>query len=134
MTDHSPRKRTRETQAGFGAHGGAGGHGGSGAHGVALASGHFGCGKHGCGAGGRLCQSCLGKHGGMFGNPYGSIPHTPAMAGPGMGGPGAGGVPAYRYPYYTNRGPRDFLLDGCGPPPVTPYVPPRKLCLPSIGY
>ena len=36
------------------------------------------------------------------------------------------------YPYYTVRGPRDFLQDACGPPPLYPSNP-RVICLPSIG-
>lgn len=101
--------------------------------GVALTGGAIGCGRNGCGVGGRLCVGCRGRGGfgggvgligSLFGgpqNPYGNIPHTPAVnpyAGGQGGGPGAGGVPAYRYPYYTTRGPRDFL----NPNP------------PSIGY
>jgi hypothetical protein len=116
--------------------------------GVALTGGHFGCGINGCGTGGRLCGHCRarlghplghGGHGGFFNgpnNPYGSIPHTPALDPYGMYGGGMGGggpVPAYQYPYYTTRGPRDFLLDACGPAPVGPYNP-CKPCLPTIGW
>jgi len=57
-----------------------------------------GCGAGGCGLGGKLLGA--GQH------PYGgAIPHT-AQA-PGVG---TGMAPAYAYPYYTTRGPRDFLM------------------------
>ncbi len=82
----------------------------------------------------------LGRHGAghigaMMGNPYGNTPHTPAVnpyAGPGAG-QGGGGIGAYSYPYYTTRGPRDFLQNGCGPVPIVGGTP-RKTCLPSIGF
>lgn len=67
-----------------------------------------GCGAPGCGAGG--CAACLGgiaRH--ALGHPYGgAVPHTtpPPTGGPGAG---AGMAPTYAYPYYTTRGPRDFL-------------------------
>jgi hypothetical protein len=42
-------------------------------------------------------------------HPYGGqVPHTPAPSYGGMAG-GGGGTPSYAYPYYTTRGPRDFL-------------------------
>ena len=46
-----------------------------------------------------------------FGNPYGgAIPHTAQQ-------PGQSGIaPQYAYPYYTTRGPRDFLRDN--PPSI----------------
>ncbi len=57
-----------------------------------------GCGRGGCGIGGRLCGQCQ--------NPYGGTkPHTPDFQGP-HGNPS----PQYAYPYYTTRGPRDFLM------------------------
>ncbi|MCH2178250.1 MAG: hypothetical protein MK106_05540 [Mariniblastus sp.] len=43
-------------------------------------------------------------------------------------------TPAFAYPYYTTRGPRDFLTDGCGQAPIAPYNPRTPLCLPSIGW
>jgi len=75
--------------------------------------GHGGPGQGGLGQGG-LRHGGLG-HGGLFGrfkgkaeaeHPYGGMsPMTPPMAGP--HGPMA---PSYGYPYYTTRGPRDFLM------------------------
>ncbi|MEZ6096670.1 MAG: hypothetical protein R3C03_20985 [Pirellulaceae bacterium] len=81
----------------------------------------MGCGHFGCGEGGRLCMSCrlkgmLGRRGlirkaipgnGMAANhPYGGmVPHTEPI--PAMGP--ESGAPTYAYPYYTVRGPRDFL-------------------------
>ncbi len=66
-------------------------------------------------------------------HPYGKqVPHT-ADATVGYQAPGGGVAPTYAYPYYTTRGPRDFLVDGCGPPPIVPYRP-KTTCLPSIGF
>ncbi len=67
-----------------------------------------GCGAAGCGGPGG-CAACVGgiaRH--AIGQPYGrAVPHTtPPPAGPGAG---AGMAPTYAYPYYTTRGPRDFL-------------------------
>lgn len=83
-----------------------------------IGGGHqLGCGHFGCGTNGRLCLGCrlkgaMGLRGRRAGqHPYGGeIPHTDpnAYAGQGMG---AGPAPAYAYPYYTTRGPRDFLQD-----------------------
>lgn len=107
---------------------------------VAQAGGHFagghfaggglGCGHRGCGTRGQLCSSCGLKSrlaGGHFGGghlgghhtkPYaGAIPHTAAPS-TFNGGPGGGGVPQYVYPYYTTRGPRDFLMSK--PPSIGP--------------
>lgn len=86
-----------------------------GAMGGAMGSlGARGCGKFGCGQGGMLCSGCrgLGLGGlrgfGGGGHPYGGqVPHTPAPSYGGMGG--AAPTPSYSYPYYTTRGPRDFL-------------------------
>lgn len=80
----------------------------------AVLAGHRSCGVAGCGHGGRLCGGCdkLRSLAGIGrGNPYGGvIPHT-AQA------PGQSGLaPAYAYPYYTTRGPRDFLRDN--PPSI----------------
>ncbi len=79
----------------------------------------LGCGQGGCGIGGRLCGNCRVLQGGlgsMIGNPYGNTPHTPAVN-PYAGGAAAGGpAAAYSYPYYTTRGPRDFLM--CNPPSI----------------
>jgi hypothetical protein len=83
-----------------------------------------GCGAPGCGVGGQLCAGCLSR---MYGghlhkkaahllpaqHPYGgAIPHTELQ--PGMGGQ----APTYAYPYYTTRGPRDFLQNN---PPTIGY-------------
>ncbi len=82
--------------------------------------GSHGCGRFGCGRNGKLCLSCrarglrggagAGRLGGLSGPfsgplPYaGEIPHTAQPQ-----GAGAPGAPQYVYPYYTTRGPRDFL-------------------------
>lgn len=81
-----------------------------------------GCGASGCGAGGHFGGHLGGRFGGRLGShgklsklkgarnhPYGgAIPHT-AMGAGGIG-PGTGTAPSYAYPYYTTRGPRDFLM------------------------
>ena len=84
-----------------------------------------GCGKFGCGRDGKLCLGCkargglgLGKSGGggFGGRPYsGEIPHTQQPP-YGAGGGGPGMAPQYVYPYYTTRGPRDFLM--ANPPSI----------------
>ncbi len=97
----------------------------SGDYGV-MQVGYFdgGCGRFGCGMNGRLCLSCRlrGRHaGGLFGrmspsaqHPYGGhLPHTEPV--PGGFGPDAT-APTYQYPYYTVRGPRDFLM--ANPPTI----------------
>ena len=96
---------------GLGGHGGHRGHAGAIAGGI---GGNHGCGVAGCGQGGRLCALCskarsVGGFG--LGNPYGgAIPHTTQQ-------PGQSGLaPSYAYPYYTTRGPRDFLRDN--PPSI----------------
>lgn len=83
-------------------HGGYG-YGGYGYHGGA-------CGPHGCGHG------CMNPYGGNFGccGIYGS--GVPVMGPPAyQAGPPVGAV---TYPYYTIRGPRDFLMNN--PPPLGP--------------
>ena len=63
------------------------------------------CGKHGCGGG--CLQKLKDARFGRSIHPYGGeIPHTASATG---GGPG-GAAPTYAYPYYTTRGPRDFLM------------------------
>jgi hypothetical protein len=75
------------------------------------------CGES-CGAGG--CDNCNSHHG------HGLIGHHPRHA-PGQGhfgtnatyaGPSGPPTGAVAYPYYTNRGPRDFLADN--PPSIGP--------------
>jgi hypothetical protein len=97
-------------------------------------SGTRGCGRFGCGREGKLCIACKARAGlakfgrdanagcgnGTCGNcascrqkarPYaGEIPHTAQT--PGM----TGQIPQYIYPYYTTRGPRDFLM--ANPPTI----------------
>ena len=84
-----------------------------------------GCGLGSCGMGGRGCGQGCGLGGRLAGqaaartaqhDPYGGqIPHTnPALGPQGGGGP----APTYRYPYYTTRGPRDFLNGN--PPSIGP--------------
>jgi len=81
---------------------------GLGGHGIGLGHGVGGCGVPGCGVGNRFCSSCLEnltKLATSNQHPYGGqIPHT--AQGPGAG---TGIAPSYAYPYYTTRGPRDFL-------------------------
>ena len=63
------------------------------------------CGTHGCGGG--CLQKLKAARGARSIHPYGGeIPHTAAAAGGGQGG----AAPTYAYPYYTTRGPRDFLM------------------------
>ena len=89
-----------------------------------------GCGLASCGLGGQGCgKGCAlrnhlpgGGGGGLAGralrnDPYGGqIPHTNPALGP-QGGAG-GFTPTYQYPYYTTRGPRDFLNGN--PPSIGP--------------
>ena len=74
-----------------------------------------GCGHRGCGADGKLCGKCTKlAHAAGLGHPYGgAIPHTNPTAGQ---PPQSGIAPQYAYPYYTTRGPRDFLRDN--PPSI----------------
>jgi hypothetical protein len=143
--------------------GSGGGYGGSQAYcdpGVRLAGGQEGgwaspigsamggCGQFGCGTGGKLCLGCrlrgafgLGQGaglrghmgGGLQGNhPYGgSIPHTDYLGA--CVQPQNGMTPTYAYPYYTLRGPRDFLQDSCAPNPIMPSGS-KSSCVPSIGW
>ena len=89
--------------------------------GCGLLGGHGGCklglggrGLGGRGLGGRgLGGGLMGGLGGG-GSPYGGqIPHTAQQP-----GAGTGMAPSYAYPYYTTRGPRDFLQDN---PPTIGY-------------
>ncbi|QEG21376.1 hypothetical protein [Mariniblastus fucicola] len=65
-----------------------------------------GCSVPGCGVGGNYCGGCLSKLRGAHRHPYGgTIPHTAQAP-----GNGTGMAPSYAYPYYTTRGPRDFLM------------------------
>ena len=80
---------------------------------------HGGCGKRGCGAGGKHCADCAAKYARLADatgkiHPYGGVvPHTNPAAGQ---QPQSGIAPQYAYPYYTTRGPRDFLRDN--PPSI----------------
>jgi hypothetical protein len=74
-----------------------------------------GCGKRGCGLGGKGCSACskIAAAAGAV-HPYGgAIPHTNPAVGQ---QPQSGIAPQYAYPYYTTRGPRDFLVDN--PPSI----------------
>lgn len=68
---------------------------------------------------GAACQSCglLGGHGGLRCN---QAPYTPESMGPGgpdvYNGPAGPETGHVRYPYYTNRAPRDFLM--ANPPSI----------------
>ena len=80
-----------------------------------------GCGSASCGLGGPGCGGgcALRNHlpGALQNNPYGGqIPHSNPALGP-QGGAG-GLTPTYQYPYYTTRGPRDFLNGN--PPSIGP--------------
>ena len=81
------------------------------AHAALTPHGGIGCGRQGCGRGGILCDSCKAKLAalkGIRGGPgLGAIPHTQQQS---FGGPGGPTAPSYAYPYYTTRGPRDFLM------------------------
>ena len=76
-----------------------------------------GCGVPGCGHGGQFCSGCLNSAAAKLAakrNPYGpTLPHTNPAAGQ---QPQSGIAPQYAYPYYTTRGPRDFLRDN--PPSI----------------
>ena len=100
---HGARSLVGRGAGGFGGHGiGAGGIGG-------LGIGSGSCGIHGCGIGGKYCTNCLDRLAKIAASNQhptgGRIPHT--VQGPGAG---TGIAPAYNYPYYTTRGPRDFLM------------------------
>ena len=80
-----------------------------------------GCGSASCGLGGPGCGGgcALRNHlpGALQNHPYGGqIPHSNPALGP-QGGAG-GLTPTYQYPYYTTRGPRDFLNGN--PPSIGP--------------
>ena len=80
-----------------------------------------GCGSASCGLGGPGCgQGCALRNylpGALQNHPYGGqIPHSNPALGP-QGGAG-GLTPTYQYPYYTTRGPRDFLNGN--PPSIGP--------------
>lgn len=70
-----------------------------------------GCDQGGClGGGCGLGAGIRGFFAGKSFHPYGGeIPHTASAAG-GAGQGQAGAAPTYAYPYYTTRGPRDFLM------------------------
>jgi len=72
------------------------------------------CGGHGCGLFAR-CAGLFGHGGGLLGHRRGTDGAEGGYAEAGVGGPPVGQV---TYPYYTNRGPRDFLAEnprGIGP-------------------
>ena len=93
------------------------GHGHGYGHGYGYGHGH-GYGHHPC--------ECHPRYHGF----HRSLYNVPMMTPPAyQAGPPTAAV---TYPYYTVRGPRDFLQDGCGPNPILPYRRPT-ICLPSIG-
>ena len=110
---------------GLGLAGCASGDCGNGAGGFGFGDGAAcGCGDGSCGcnfqASGKIAQrvSAALPFPGLRGinHPYGKkIPHTANMS-TGMQFPGGGQAPSYAYPYYTTRGPRDFLMDN--PPSI----------------
>ena len=105
-----------DTSGPFAGGGGVGFGGGAGFGGGV--GGGCGCGRPGCG--GRCGKGGGGLKGLLSGkswHPYGGeVPHTSTAQGPAAGGGPGGGVPAYAYPYYTTRGPRDFLMSN--PPTI----------------
>jgi hypothetical protein len=73
-------------------------------------AGGGGCGPGGCGIAHGGCKGgCCSNHGLV------AMPGTRNGAGMGPGGPTSAQV---TYPYYTNRGPRDFLAKN--PPSIGP--------------
>lgn len=96
--------------------------GGCGLAGCGLGGRGCGLGGHGCGLGGHGCGLSNAVNQGVgrlqsVNHPYGGqIPHTNPALGP-QGGAG-GFTPTYQYPYYTTRGPRDFLNGN--PPSIGP--------------
>ena len=101
---------------------GAGASGFSGGAGMMSGTaGLFNCSRCGGNCGGRCGMGGMGAKmnnamGNIYalGHPYaGAIPHTTPQ--PTYGG-GAGPTPQYSYPYYTTRGPRDFLMSN--PPSI----------------
>ena len=80
-----------------------------------------GCDGGGCGGGcgdGAGCANCGGPHGGYADG--GLLHHPPLPRGAGGEYVGPEGPPtgAVAYPYYTTRGPRDFLVNN--PPSIGP--------------
>ena len=73
-----------------------------------------GCSDGSCGlagAAGGCLQNILASRRGRSIHPYGGeIPHSAQAGGPAAGGAPGGSAPQYAYPYYTTRGPRDFLM------------------------
>ena len=86
--------------------GGAGGFGGgAGGFGGGVGGPGGGCGPGGCGVGGGIAGRFIRRNGSP--HPYGGeTPHTASANGFGGGSP----APSFQYPYYTTRGPRDFLM------------------------
>ena len=71
------------------------------------------CNSCGGGRGGLLHHSGRGMHGGHGMHGAGGHHYRPETE------PAGGPVGQYAYPYYTLRGPRDFLVDN--PPSIGPY-------------
>ncbi len=91
--------------------GGGGHHGGPVAGGLHADGRHIGAGRSGSQRRVLAAGSKLRNRGNGSRNPYGgAIPYTAQV-------PGQSGIaPSYAYPYYTTRGPRDFLRDN--PPSI----------------
>lgn len=89
-----------------------------GGHAHSRETGCVGCGGHG----GPFHAGAGPMGGGHFGAGHPGLPTRVAQLPPGyqqyLSSPAAGGPPGptYGYPYYTTRGPRDFLLDN--PPSI----------------
>lgn len=80
--------------------------------------GHGGYGCHGCGSCGFWGGQPIGCHGCGHHSPFGLFGPKCHLIGPGgpYMGPSGPPAPTYGYPYYTIRGPRDFLMDN--PPTI----------------
>jgi hypothetical protein len=102
----------------IGHHGGHGHHG----HGGLAHDGHGGHGHHGHGHHGGLAHDGHGGHGFHgYGDhvPYGAAGYKKPAIGREYVGPEGPPTAQVAYPYYTVRGPRDFLIDN--PPSIGPY-------------
>ena len=114
IADLRGRHKAKHSGSGAGAYAGPAAYAGGANAGAADcdANAGAGCGAAGCGVGGKPCHNCLlSKAFRGADHPYGgAVPHTNPARGQ------SGQAPSYAYPYYTTRGPRDFLRDN--PPSI----------------